>query len=91
MAIVVKFDVTGMDAKKYDGIIRDLEAAGLGHPDGRSYHVCFGAKDRLQVIDVFENPATLEASAGADGDLGTDGERFEVAMDQLSAAAYSAY
>jgi phosphoenolpyruvate carboxylase len=35
--------------------------------------------------------ATLEASARVDDDLGTDTARFEMAMDQLSAAAYSAY
>lgn len=61
MAIVVKYEVTGMSADKYDNVIRDLEAAGQGHPDGRRYHVCFGDKTRLQVIDVFESPAKLEA------------------------------
>jgi hypothetical protein len=61
MAIVVRFEVSGMDSAKYDGIMRDLDAAGLEHPDGRKYHVCFGDRSRLQVIDVFETPAKLEA------------------------------
>jgi hypothetical protein len=61
MAIVVKYEVTGMSTEKYDAIMRDLTAAGLTHPDGRAYHVCFGDKNRLQVVDVFESPAKLEA------------------------------
>ena len=61
MAIVVKYEVTGMSSAKYDGIMRDLALAGLAHPDGRAYHVCFGDRDRLQVVDVFESPAKLEA------------------------------
>ncbi len=61
MAIIVKYEVTGMTAAQYDGIIRDLAATGLGQPDGRSYHVAFGNKERLQVIDVFDAPAKLEA------------------------------
>ena len=61
MAIVVKYEISNMSAPKYDGIIRDLAAAGFGHPEGRAYHVSFGDKERLQVIDVFDSPAKLEA------------------------------
>ena len=61
MAIVVKFDVRGMDSSRYDEVIRRLEEMGLGAPDGRIYHVCYGDRQDLQVIDVFENPAKLEA------------------------------
>ena len=35
--------------------------------------------------------ATLEASAGIDGDLGPDRDRFRAVMDRLSAAALDAY
>src|SRR5262245_6059166 len=61
MAIVVKFEVTGMDSAKYDEIIRRLAAIGQGAPDGRLYHICYGDRQRLQVLDVFESPAKLEA------------------------------
>jgi hypothetical protein len=61
MAIVAKFDVSGMDASMYDQIIRRLKDIGLGAPDGRLYHVCYGDRQRLQVIDVFDSPAKLEA------------------------------
>jgi hypothetical protein len=64
MAIVIKFEVTGMDSSKYDAIMKDLDAAGLDHPDGRRYHLCFGDKSRLQVIDVYDSPAKLEAFGG---------------------------
>jgi hypothetical protein len=64
MAIVVKFEVTGMDTSKYDEIIHRLVAMGLGAPDGRAYHICYGDVSNLQVIDVFENQAKLEAFGG---------------------------
>jgi hypothetical protein len=50
-----------MEAGKYDSVIRELEQLGQGAPDGRKYHVCFGDRQSLQVIDVFESPAKLEA------------------------------
>lgn len=61
MAIVVQYDIKGMAAAKYDGIIRDLDGIGQGMPDGRKYHVSYGDRGGLQVIDVFESPAHLEA------------------------------
>jgi len=61
MAILVKFDVTGMNAAKYDDILRQLEAAGAGTPNGRLLHVSYGSRDNLQVIDLFESPEALEA------------------------------
>jgi hypothetical protein len=61
MAIVVKFEVSGMDASKYDRIMEELTRIGQEAPDGRRYHVCFGDRRTLQVIDVFESPAQLEA------------------------------
>ncbi|MFL5540628.1 MAG: hypothetical protein ACJ8J0_16680 [Longimicrobiaceae bacterium] len=61
MAIVAKFDVSGMDSSKYDEIIRRLNDTGQGAPEGRIYHICYGDRQRLQVIDVFEDPTKLEA------------------------------
>ena len=29
-------------------------------PDGQLYHICYGDRQRLQVIDVFESQATLD-------------------------------
>lgn len=61
MAIVVKFEVEGMASGTYDRIMSELERIGEGHPDGRHYHVCYGDRQRLQVIDVYASPAHLEA------------------------------
>jgi hypothetical protein len=64
MAIVVKFDVRGMTSAKYDSIIKELADNGQGAPEGRKHHVAFGDKAQLQVIDIFDSPATLQAFGG---------------------------
>jgi hypothetical protein len=55
------FEVSGATAPKYDEVIRRLTAMGERVPDGQMYHVCYGDKDRLQVIDVFESRVKLDA------------------------------
>jgi hypothetical protein len=61
MAIIAMFEVDGATASKYDEVIRRLTDLGLRVPDGQMYHVCYGDKQRLQVIDVFESQAKLDA------------------------------
>ena len=61
MAIVAMFEVNGADEAKYDEVIRRLTEMGLRVPDGQLYHICYGDRQRLQVIDVFESQAKLEA------------------------------
>jgi hypothetical protein len=61
MAIVALFEVTGCDTAKYDEVIRRLTEMGLREPDGQLYHVCYGDRQRLQVLDVFESQAQLDA------------------------------
>ena len=61
MAIVAIFEVKGADSSKYDEVIRRLTAIGQRVPDGQMYHICHGERHNLQVIDVFESPAKLEA------------------------------
>jgi hypothetical protein len=63
MAIVAMFEVEGATAEKYDEVIRRLTLMGLRVPDGQMYHICYGDKRRLQVINVFENQAKLDAFA----------------------------
>ena len=46
---------------KYDEVVRQLTNIGERVPDGQMYHVCYGDKQRLQVIDVFESQAKLDA------------------------------
>jgi hypothetical protein len=61
VAIIALFEVEGSTAAKYDEVIRRLTAIGQRVPDGQLYHVCYGDRERLQVIDVFGSPAKLEA------------------------------
>jgi hypothetical protein len=61
MAIVAIFEVNGATSAKYDEVIRRLTEIGLRVPEGQMYHVCYGDKQKLQVIDVFESRAKLEA------------------------------
>jgi hypothetical protein len=61
MAIVAMFEVEGASAEKYDEVIRRLTQMNLRVPDGQLYHVCYGDRQRLQVIDVFESRAKLDA------------------------------
>jgi hypothetical protein len=61
MAIVALFEVDGADSSKYDEVIRRLTEIGQRVPDGQLYHICYGDRQRLQVIDVFESQAKLDA------------------------------
>ena len=59
------FEVKGADAAKYDEIIRRLTEMGDRVPDGRIYHFSYGDQQNLQVIDIFESQAKLEAFGAA--------------------------
>ena len=61
MAILAMFEVKGADAAKYDEVIRRLTEIGLRVPEGQLYHVSYGDRQNLQVIDIFENQETLAA------------------------------
>ena len=61
MPIIAMFEVSGATASKYDEVIRRLTEIGQRVPDGQLYHVCYGNKKNLQVIDVFESREKLAA------------------------------
>jgi len=61
MAIIVQFNPTGMDQTKYAEVLRRLEKAGAGTPPGRLHHTCFGSREALSVVDVFDTPGNFEA------------------------------
>lgn len=61
MTIVAIFEVKGADAAKYDETLRRLAAIGQSVPDGQLFHICYGDRQNLQVIDVFSSPAKLDA------------------------------
>lgn len=53
MSVAIHFTPVGMTKAKYDEVIRRLNAAGAGHPNGREYHVCFGTDGELEVLDTW--------------------------------------
>ena len=61
MAIVVKYEIEGADSAKYDEVFRQLTEIGERVPDGQMYHICYGDRQRLQVINVYESQAKLDA------------------------------
>jgi hypothetical protein len=61
MAILAMFEVNGATASKYDEVIRRLTQIGQRVPDGQMYHVCYGDRVRLQVINIFESQEKLDA------------------------------
>jgi hypothetical protein len=61
MAITALFTPRSMNASQYDEILKQLENAGAGTPEGRRYHVCFGTGSSLRVLDVWESQETFNA------------------------------
>ena len=60
MAIAVRFTPKSMNAAKYDECIKRLEQAGAGAPDGRLYHVSYGSKNELGVVDVWTSQEAFD-------------------------------
>ena len=54
MAILIRFAPEKMSAKQYYEIIRRLDEAEAGSPEGRLYHVCFGDGESLRVSDIWD-------------------------------------
>ena len=60
MALAITFKPVSMDIRRYDEVIRRLEATGAGAPAGRLYHACHGEGDDLRVVDVWESMETFQ-------------------------------
>ncbi len=58
MAVTAVFD-TGMSQQQYDQVVKALEAAGLGSPDGRIHHVASISKNSVFVVDLWESEEKL--------------------------------
>ena len=48
-------------SRSYDKVLRRLEAAGSLIPPGQIYHVSYGSRDNLQVINVYDSQQSLDA------------------------------
>ena len=61
MALGVYFTNRNFTPDRYDETIRQLEAAGAGAPDGRSYHAAFEKDGEIIVFDIWESQEKFEA------------------------------
>ena len=61
MAIIVHFTPTGMNVAQYEQVLELLRAKGLGAPQGRLSHTCYGTAEDLRVVDVYDSPQSFEA------------------------------
>lgn len=61
MSFVIRFKPSGLTAAKYDEVVKQLKNAGAGSPKGRSYHVCYGDSDSVQVTDVWDSMEEFQA------------------------------
>jgi hypothetical protein len=51
----------GFPLATYKEALKQLEAAGAGSPKGRSYHVCYGDPNGVQVTDVWDSMEDFQA------------------------------
>ena len=61
MAIVAIFELPDFSQQQYAQALTDLEAAGLGTPNGRISHMASVMGNGLIIIDMWESEALLGA------------------------------
>ena len=61
MALGFYFSPKGFTQDTYDEALKQLEAAGAGAPEGRSYHVALETNGEIQVFDIWESQAAFDA------------------------------
>ena len=60
MALAIYFHPKSLSVAQYDEAIRELDAAGAGHPAGRTHHSCFGPDGDLMVYEVWDSQQAFE-------------------------------
>jgi hypothetical protein len=60
MPFVVRFVPENMSSQQYDEVIKRLDAAGAGSPQGRLFHVAFGPLDALRVADIWDTQENFD-------------------------------
>jgi hypothetical protein len=60
MPFVVRFVPKSMSSQQYDDVIKRLDAAGAGSPQGRIFHVAFGDPKALRVSDIWDTHENFE-------------------------------
>jgi len=60
MPFVVRFVPKSMSSQQYDEVIKRVDAAGAGSPQGRIFHVAFGDPDALRVSDIWDTKENFD-------------------------------
>jgi len=60
MPFVVRFVPKSMSSQQYDEVIKRLDAAGAGSPQGRIFHVAFRDPDALHVSDIWDTKENFD-------------------------------
>jgi quinol monooxygenase YgiN len=60
MPVAVRITPTQMSKDDYQRVIGDLEASGLGAPDGRLYHAAYG-EDQVHMFEVWRSQEDFDA------------------------------
>jgi hypothetical protein len=61
VALGFYFTHGGFTPAKYDEVIKQLDAAGVGSPKGRSIHVALESNGEIQVFDVWDSQEEFDA------------------------------
>ena len=61
MSLGIYFSPSSFPTAVYDETVKQLEAAGAGSPDGRLYHVALETDGNVQVFDIWDSQASLDA------------------------------
>jgi hypothetical protein len=61
MALGIYFVHQGFTREKYDDAIKQLESAGAGSPEGRTYHVALEVDGAINVFDIWESQEAFDA------------------------------
>jgi hypothetical protein len=61
MALSFYFVNKGFTQDKYEEAIKQLDAAGAGAPEGRTYHAALETNGEISVFDIWESQEAFEA------------------------------
>jgi quinol monooxygenase YgiN len=60
MPVAVRICPDQMSRDEYDHVIKDLEDAGYGEPEGRQLHAAYG-HDHVHMFEIWDSPEQFEA------------------------------
>ena len=63
MAITAIFEGVDFSQQQYNQVLKDLEAAGLGAPNGRIHHQAAAMETGMFVVDIWESQELLDKFA----------------------------